>query len=91
MGKTKVSLNKPICVGMTVLDLSKTLMYKFHYEYIKPMYGDRAKLLFTNTDSLMYEIRTDDLYKDISPDVHDKFDTSNYSPDRSSIRYSHWH
>ena len=84
MGKTKVVLNNPIYVGMAVLDLSKTLMYKFHYEYIKAIYGDRAKLLFTETDSLMYEIKTDDFYKDISPDVHDKFDTSTFSPDRPS-------
>ena len=45
-------MNEPIYVGMTVLDLSKTLMYKFYYEYIKPIYGDRAKFLFTDTDSL---------------------------------------
>ena len=76
MGKTKVLLNKPIYVGMAVLDLSKTLM--------KPMYGDRARLLFTDTDSLMYEIKTEDFYKDISPDVHDQFDTINYSPDHPS-------
>ena len=54
-------------------------MYKFHCEHIKPMYGDKAKLLFTDTDSLMY-----DFYKDISPNVHDNFDTSNYSPDHPS-------
>ena len=84
MGKTKVLLNKPIYVGMAVLDLSKTLMYTFHYGYIKPMYRDRAKLLFTDTNSLMYEIKTENFYKDISPDVHNQFDTSNYSPDHPS-------
>ena len=72
MGKTKVVSNKLIYVGMTVLDLSKMLMYKFHYEYIKPMNGGRAKLLFTDTESLMYEIKTDDFSKNISPDVHDR-------------------
>ena len=52
---------------MSILDLSKTLMYEFHYIYIKPKY--KEKLLFTDTDSLMYEIETEDYYKDISPDV----------------------
>ena len=59
-------------------------MYEFHYNYIKPKYGEKAKLLFTDTDSLMYEIETDDFYKDISPYVRDKFDTSNYPKDHPS-------
>ena len=59
-------------------------MTKFHYEYIKPKYGDRAELLFTDTDSLCYHIQTKDFHKDITPDVYDKFDTSNYSPNHSS-------
>ncbi len=56
-----MKLNKPIQIGMSILDLSKTLMYKFHYDYVKPKWGDRATLLFTDTDSLCYEIKTDDL------------------------------
>ena len=71
-------------VDQAILDLSKMLMYKFHYDYIKPMYGEKAKLLFTDTDSLIYEIQTDDLYKDISPNVSEMFDTSNYPKDRPS-------
>ena len=84
MKKTHLVFNKPVYLGMCILDLSKTLMYEFHYNYIKPKYGEKAKLLFTDTDSLMYEIETDDFYKDICPDVRDKFDTSNYSKDHPS-------
>ena len=62
---------------MCILDLSKTLMYDFHYNYIKKRYGDRAKLLFTDTDSLTYEIETEDVYKDFWNDK-DMFDNSNY-------------
>ena len=69
---------------MCIPEFSKTLMYEFHYNYIKPKYGEKAKLLFTDTDSLMYEIETDDFYKDIFPDVRDKFDTSNYPKDHPS-------
>ena len=79
MGKTEIYMNKPVYLGMSILDISKTLMYDFHYGYIKPKYGDKAKLLFTDTDSLMYEIETEDFYKDISQDVHEWFDTSNYA------------
>ena len=64
---------------MSILDLSKTLMYEFHYGYIKPKYGNNASLLFTDTDSLCYEIKTQDFYKDISNDVTKRFDTSNYN------------
>ena len=78
MKKTKLKLNKPIYLGMSILYLSKTLMYDFHYNYIKPKYDNKAKLLFTDTDSLAYEIETEDFYKDIAPDVESMFDTSNY-------------
>ena len=84
MKKTHLVFIKPVYLGMCILDLSKTLMYEFHYMYIKPKYKKKAKLLFTDTDSLMCEIETEDFYKDISPDVRDKFDTSNY-PKRSPI------
>ena len=84
MKKTILTFDKPVYLGMCILDLSKTLMYDFHYTYIKKKYEDKAKLLFTDTDSLMYEIKTEDFYKDISGDVKDKFDTSDYPPNHPS-------
>ena len=79
MGKTKIVMNKPVYLGQTILDLSKTVMYEFHYDYIKPKYGDNAKLCYMDTDSLVYHIKTDDFYKDISDDVETRFDTSAYN------------
>ena len=84
MKKTSLIMNKPVYLGACILDLSKTIMYDFHYNYIKPMYKDKAKLLFTDTDSLMYEIETEDFYKDISGDVKDRFDTSDYPDNHPS-------
>ena len=78
MKKTSLTMNKPVYLGMSILDLSKTVMFDFHYKYIKPKYGKQAKLLFTDTDSFLYEIQTEDFYKDISGDVKDRFDTSDY-------------
>ena len=78
MKKTSLTMNKPVYLGMSILDLSKTVMFDFHYKYIKPKYGKQAKLLFTDTDSFLYEIQTEDFYKDISRDVKDRFDTSEY-------------
>jgi hypothetical protein len=69
--------NKPAHVGMCILELSKTLMYDFHYNYIKKKYGDKSKLLFTDTDGLMYEIKADDVYEDFFKDKK-MFDNSDY-------------
>ena len=84
MRKTQIYFNKPVYLGMCILDLSKTLMYDFHYNYIKSKYDERAKLLFTDTDSLAYEIESEDFYRDISSDVQAKFDTSNFSENHPS-------
>ena len=84
MKNTELVFNKPVYLGMCILDISKTLMYDFHYNYIKRKYGGKATLLFTDTDSLMYEIETKDFYKDISADVRRRFDTSDYTPDHPS-------
>ena len=78
MKKTKVKMNKPVYLGMSILDISKTLMYEFWFDYIKPKYGDRAKLCYMDTDSFIIHIITEDFYKDIANEVEKWFDTSNY-------------
>ena len=78
MKKTKLKMNKPIYLGMSILDISKTLMYEFWYDYIKPKYQDKAKLCYMDTDSFIIYIKTEDFYKDIANDVEKWFDTSNY-------------
>ena len=85
MDKTEVLLDKPIYVGATILDLSKLHLYKFHYEYIKANYGNKAQLMFTDTDSLTYEIETDDVYEDFKQNL-ELFDFSGY--DRKHPNYS---
>ena len=79
MKKTRVKMNKPLYLGMSILDISKTLMYKFWYDYFKPKYGDRAKLCYTDTDSFIIHIITEDFFEDISIDVESWYDTSNYN------------
>ena len=78
--KSKLALkfNKPTYIRMCILSLSKVLMHEFHYDYIKNKNDNKSKLLFTDTDSLMYEIRTDDLYEDFSSNK-EIFDFNNYS------------
>ena len=78
MKKTEVKMNKPIYLGQAILDMRKTLMYEFWYDYIKPKYGDKVKLCYMDTDSFIMHIETEDFYKDIADDVDRWFDTSNY-------------
>jgi hypothetical protein len=78
--RQEVTLDKPIYVGFTVLELSKVAMYKFHYDVIVSKYKSDARLLFTDTDSLCYHIKTDDLYRDLLPLNDEYFDTSGYDP-----------
>ena len=76
--KLALKLNKPAYIGMRILDLSKVLMYEFHYDYIKNKYDNKSKLLFTNSDSLMYELKTEDVYEDFRSNK-EMFDFSKYS------------
>ena len=78
MEKTKVKMNKPVYLGMSILDISKTLMYELWYDYLKPKYKDNAKLCYMDTDSFVINIFTEDFFEDISNDVERWFDTSNY-------------
>lgn len=80
MKKPSLLLNRPIYVGFCILDLSKVLMYDFHYNFIKNKYGNKATLCFTDTDSLLYDIKTEDVYVDMGKAI-DLFDTSGYDPD----------
>ena len=84
MGKTKVVMNKPVYLGQAILDLSKIVMYEFHYDYMKKKYDDdKLTLCYMDTDSLIYDIETEDFYKDIADDVESRFDTSGYRNDGS--------
>ena len=80
IGKIKVVMNKPVYLGQAILDLSKIVMYEFHYDYMVPKYGlEKLKLCYMDTDSLVYDIKTEDVYEDIANDVEARFDTSGYS------------
>ena len=80
--KIETLMNKPVYLGISIIDLSKILMYEFWYDYIKPKYGEKAKLRYLDTDSIIAYIKTDDIYKDIVEDFETRFDTSNYKLDR---------
>ena len=77
--KTEVKMNKPIYLGQAILDISKTLMYEFWYDYIKPKYEDKARLCYMDTDSFIMYNKTEDFYKDIANDVERWSGTSNYN------------
>ena len=79
MGKRDITMSKPVYLGQAILDLNKTLMYEFHYDYMRPRYGNKVKLCYMDTDS--FEIETEDFYRDIAKDVKKRFDTSEYSKD----------
>ena len=82
MKKTKVKMNKPIYLGLSILEISKILMYQFWYDYMKPKCNNSVKLCYMDTDSFIMDIKTNDFYKDIANDVENRSDTSNYEVNR---------
>ena len=80
--KIKVKVNKPVYLGLSILEISKTLMYEFWYDYMKPKHGDNVKLCYMDTDSFIMHVKSEDFYKDIVDDVEKRFDTSNYEVNR---------
>ena len=81
MGKREITMNKPVYLGQVILDLSKTLMNEFHYDYMRPKYGSKAKLCYMDTDSFVYETETEDFYRDIAKYMEKRFVTNEYSKD----------
>ena len=82
MGKIKVVMNKPVYLSQAILDLSETVMYEFHYNYMLLKYGNNQKLCYMDTNSLVYRIKTEYFYEDIAKDVPMRFNTSGYCKDR---------
>ena len=82
MENTEIVKNKPVYLGLSILELSEILMHEFWYDYVKPIYGEKSKLYDTDRDSFIVYIKRDDIYKGIEEDVETRFDTSNYEWDR---------
>ena len=82
MKKTKVKMNKPVYVGLSISEISEMLMYEFWYDYMKPKYGHNVKLCYVDPDSFIMHIKTEDFCKDIANDLEKRFDTSNYEVNR---------
>ena len=82
MKKTKVKMNKPIYLGLSILEISKTLIYEFWYHYMKLKYNNDVKFCYMDTNSFIMNFKTNNFYKDIANDVENRFDTSNYEVNR---------
>ena len=87
MKYSSIKINKPFYIGMSILDLSKWHMYNFHYNVMKAIFGDRVHLLYTDTDSFIYEISSADVYEELRPHARDYFDFSNY-PENHMLKNS---
>ena len=85
MKKTKVKMNKTLYLGMSILDISKTLMYDFWYDYLKPKYNNKAKLCYMDADIFVLNIFTEVFFEDINNDVERWFDTSNYDKNNKRL------
>ena len=83
MVKTEIKMNKPVYLGKAILDLSKRLMYEFHYDYMRLRCGYNIKLCYMDTDSFANGIEIEDFYRDTAKDVEKRFDTSGYSKDEN--------
>ena len=78
MKKTEIFINKPVYLELSILELSKILMYEFWYDYVKRKYGEKAKLCYMDADSFLLHTKTDNIYKEIAEDVENRCNTSNY-------------
>ena len=78
MKKTQLTMSKTVYLGLSTLDLSKTVMYEFWYDYLKPKYGENEKLCYMNTDSFNVHVKTDGIDKDIAKHAEKRFDISDY-------------
>ena len=86
MRKTQILMNKPFYLGLSIVDLSKTIMYEFWYDYVKLKYGENPKLCYMDTDSFIVPVKRYDIYKDIAEDIETRFDTSNSEIDKSYLK-----
>ena len=86
MKKTQITINNPVYLGLTILDLSKTIMYEFCHNYVKAKYCENVKMCYMDTDSFIVYVRTDGIYKDVAEDVETRFDTSNFKIDRPLLK-----
>ena len=82
MRKTQILMNKPVYLGLSILDLSKIVMYEFWYDYVKPRYYENAKICYMDTDKVIVHVKAEDYCKDIAEDVETRVDTSNFDLDR---------
>ena len=85
MRKTQILMNKPVYLDLWILDLSKTVMYEFWYDYVKPKYSEKAKLCYMDTGSFIVHVITNGIYKDIAEDVETRFSSSNFDLGRSLL------